>query len=208
MTYALAIQSLIKQSLLDEDITKRNIRIALSAWYPQLEIDANIQHFLQIPPTIYPNLNNPPSYTPYISISSMPTNISSGIFSANQTLYSNSLFFAARTSKELRNQASENTESSKINPYVDVTKAFFDVLLTEEELKVLDEDIVRLQHNFKDAYSFYKNGLTDKIDYQRTEIALSNAQAQRKSAGETLKAKYSILKHLMGVVTEKQITVS
>jgi|NGEPerStandDraft_6_1074524.scaffolds.fasta_scaffold17734_1 outer membrane protein TolC len=208
ITYALANQSLIKQSLLDEDITKRNIRIALSAWYPQLEIDANIQHFLQIPPTIYPNLINPPSYTPYISISSMPTNLSSGIFSANQTLYSNNLFFAARTSKELRNQASENTESSKINTYVDVTKAFFDVLLTEEELNVLDEDIVRLQHNYKDAYSFYKNGLTDKIDYQRTEIALSNAQAQRKSAGETLKAKYSILKHLMGVVPEKQIMVA
>jgi outer membrane protein TolC len=126
----------------------------------------------------------------------------------NQTLYSNNLFFAAKTSRELRNQASENTESSKINTYVDVTKAFFDVLLTEEQLNVLSEDIVRLQHNYKDAYSYYKNGLTDKIDYQRTEISLSNAQAQRKSAEETLKAKYSVLKHLMGVVPEKQLTVS
>ena len=59
-------------------------------------------------------------------------------------LYSNNLFFAARTSKELRNQASENTENSKINTYVDVTKAFFDVLLTEEQLNVLNEDILRL----------------------------------------------------------------
>jgi outer membrane protein len=208
IAYALANQSLIKQSVLDEEITKRNIRIALSAWYPQLEVDANIQHFFQTQPTFYPNLDNPPAYTPYISLVSTPTNMSSGIFSATQTLYSNNLFFAARTSRELRNQASENTESSKINTYVDVTKAFFDVLLTEEEINVLNEDIVRLQHNYKDAYSFYKNGLTDKIDYQRTEIALSNAEAQRKSTVEALKAKYSILKHLMGVVPEKQITVA
>jgi outer membrane protein len=208
IAYALANQSLIKQSLLDEEITKRNIRIALSAWYPQLEIDANIQHFLQVPTAYYPNLNNPPAYTPYIPFPSSPNFISSGIFSASQTLYSNSLFFAARTSRELRNQASENTESSKINTYADVTRAFFDVLLTEEEINVLNEDIVRLQHNYKDAYSFYKNGLTDKIDYQRTEIALSNAQAQRKSAVEALKAKYSVLKHLMGVAPGKDITVS
>jgi outer membrane protein TolC len=208
ITFALTNQSLINQSLLDEEITKRNIRIALSAWYPQLEVDANIQHFLQVPTAYYPDLNNPPAYTPYIALPSSPTNTSSGIFSVNQTLYSNNLFFAAKTSRELRNQASENTESSKINTYVDVTKAFFDVLLTEEQLNVLSEDIVRLQHNYKDAYSYYKNGLTDKIDYQRTEISLSNAQAQRKSAEETLKAKYSVLKHLMGVVPEKQLTVS
>jgi outer membrane protein len=208
ITFALANQSLIKQSLLDEDITRRNIRIALSGWFPQLEVDANVQHFLQIPTAYYPNLNNPPQYTPYISFPSTPTYVSSGIFSASQTLYSSNLFFAARTSRELRNQASENTKNSKINTYVDVTKAFFDVLLTEEQLNVLSEDILRLQRNYKDAYSLYQNGLTDKIDYQRTEISLSNVQAERKSIEEALKAKYSVLKHLMGVAPEKQLKVS
>jgi outer membrane protein len=207
ITYALTNQSLIKQSLLDEDIAKRDIRIALSGWYPQLEADANVQHFLKVPIAYYPNVNNPPSYTPYIALRSPANNVSSGIFSANQTIYNNNLVFAARTSGQLRNQASENTENSKINTYVDVTKAFFDVLLTEEQLNVLNEDILRLQRNYKDAFNYYKNGLTDKIDYQRTEISLSNAQAQRKSAEEALKGKYSILKHLMGVVPEKQFTV-
>jgi outer membrane protein TolC len=206
ITYALANQSLIKQSLLDEAITRREIRIALSGWYPQLEFDANVQHYLQAPLSYYPNLLNPSA--PEISFPSTATYVSAGIFSANQTLYSNNLLFAARTSRELRNQASENTENSKINTYVDVTKSFFDVLLTEEQIKVLNEDILRLQRNYQDAYSLYQNGLTDKIDYQRTEISLSNAQAQRKSSEEALKAKYSVLKHLMGVVPEKQLTVS
>ena len=206
ITYALANQSLIKQSLLDEAITRREIRIALSGWYPQLEFDANVQHYLQAPLSYYPNLLNPSA--PEISFPSTATYVSAGIFSANQTLYSNNLLFAARTSRELRNQASENTENSKINTYVDVTKSFFDVLLTEEQIKVLNEDILRLQRNYQDAYSLYQNGLTDKIDYQRTEISLSNSQAQRKSAEEALKAKYSVLKHLMGVVPEKQLTVA
>ncbi len=207
ITYALTNLSLIKQSLLDEDITKRNIRISLSGWYPQLEIDANVQHFLQIPTAYYPNLSIPAPYTPYVPFPSTATYVSSGIFSANQTLYSNNLFFAAKTFKQLRNQASENTENSKINTYVDVTKAFFDVLLTEEQLNVLNEDIFRLQRNYKDAYNLYQDGLTDNIDYQRAEIALSNAQAQRKSTEEAIKAKYSVLKQLMGVIPEKQLSV-
>jgi outer membrane protein TolC len=206
ITYALTNQSLIKQSLLDEDITKRDIRIALSGWYPQLEVDASLEHYLQVPMASYPNLLNPSG--PAISYPSTATEVSSGIFSATQTLYSSNLLFAAKTSKDLRIQASENTEHSKINTYVDVTIAFYDVLLTEEQLNVLSEDILRLQRNYKDAYTLYQDGLTDKIDYQRTEISLSNAQAQKKSAEEGLKAKYSVLKQLMGVVPEKQFTVS
>ncbi len=206
ITYALANQSLIKQSLLDENIKNKDIRIALSGWYPQLEFDANLQHYLKVPMSYYPDATDPSA--PGIYLPATATNVSAGIFSASQTLYSNNLFFAARTSRELRNQAAENTENSKINTYVDVTKAFFDVLLTEEQINVLNEDIVRLQHNYKDAYSLYQNGLTDKIDYQRTEISLSNSQAQRKSAREALKAKYSVLKQLMGVAPEKQLTVS
>jgi Outer membrane protein len=205
ITYALANQSLIKQSLIDEEIKKRDIRIALSGWYPQLEFDADVQHYLVVPMAHYPDLSDPSA--PGVSLPSTAANVSGGFFSANQTLYSSNLFFAARTSRELRNQASENTENSKINTYVDVTKAFFDVLLTEEQLNVLNEDILRLQRNYKDAYNLYQNGLTDKIDYQRTEISLSNAQAQRKTTQEALKAKYSVLKHLMGVAPEKQLTV-
>ena len=205
-TYALTNHSLIKQSLLDEEITRRDIQIALSGWYPQLEFEANIQHYLQVPLASYPNLFNPSA--PAISFPSSANNTSAGVFSASQTLYSNNLFYAARTSREQRNQASENTLISKINIYVDVTKAFFDVLLTEEQLNVLSEDILRLQRNYKDAYSLYKNGLTDKIDYQRTEISLSNMQAQKRSTEESLKAKYAELKQFMGVVPERQLTVS
>ena len=206
ITYALANQSLIRQSLIDEDINKRDIRIALSGWYPHLEFDASLQHYVQVPMAYYPNVSDPSA--PGINFPASTSNVSEGIFSASQTLYSNNLLYAARTSRELRNQAAESTENSKINTYVDVTKAFFDVLLTEEQLNVLNEDIIRLQHNYKDAFSLYQNGLTDKIDYQRTEISLSNAQAQRKSTEEALKAKYAELKQFMGVAPEKQLTIS
>lgn len=206
ITYALANQSLIKQSLLDEDINRREIRIALSGWYPQLEFNANLQHYLQIPMTNYPDVSDPTS--PGLSLPSTAANISAGVFSTNQTLYNNDLIFAARNSRDLRKQASQNTENSKINTYVDVTKAFFDVLLTQEQFNVLNEDILRLQQNYKTAYQLYQNGLTDRIDYQRTEMSLSNAQAQRRSVQESIKAKYAVLKQLMGVVPEKQLTVS
>lgn len=194
ISYALKNQPLVRQSAINEQITVKEIKISLSGWYPQVGFDAGLQHYIKVPENS--------SGIPTTSVNS-----SSGVLSATQAIYSNRLLFDAKSAGELRNQAAENTENIRINTYVNVTKAFFDVLLTQEQIKVLDEAIHRLQRNYDDAFSLYRNGLTDKIDYQRTEISLSNARAQKKSAGESLKAKYAFLKQLMGVVNEKQITV-
>jgi outer membrane protein TolC len=169
-------------------------------------VDANIQHYFQAPLTTYPNLLDPSG--PPITYPSTTNQTSSGLFQANQTLFSSNLYLAAINSKDLRKQASQNTELTKIDTYVGVAKAFFDVLLTDEQLNVLDEDILRLQRNYKDSYNLYKDGLTDNIDYQRAGIALSNVQAQRRSVNESVKSKYALLKQLMGVPREKQFTVS
>jgi outer membrane protein len=205
ISYAIANQALIKQSLIDEEITGKEIRIALSGWYPQLGVDASAQRNLQIPLSSYPNQIDPAG--PPFTAPSAATYGSSGTFYASQTLFNPDLYHAARISKELRNQAAENSENTRIDLYVNVTKSFFDVLLTEEQIRVLDEDILRLQRNYKDAYNLYQNGLTDNIDFQRAEISLSNVKAQRKAVEEALKAKYALLKQFMGVTPEKELTL-
>jgi outer membrane protein TolC len=191
--------------MIDEDIMKKNIRISLSGWYPQVELDADFQHYFKIPYVYYPDPANPAG--PPIQLPAVTSNVSSGILAANQIIYSSSLLYAARSSKELRNEASENTESSRINIYVNVSKAFFDVLLTEAQLRVLDEDIMRLQRNYKDAYSLYQSGVTDNIDFQRASMSLSNIKAQRKTTEQAMKAKYAVLKQFMGVDPGKNMTV-
>ena len=206
ITYALQNQAQVKQAIIDEAITRKDIGISLSGWYPQLEFDANVQRYIQIPDAYYPNLLDPTA--PSLKFPGASRYSSAGIFSANQALYNSNLLYASRNAGELRRQSEESTRQMRIRVYVDVNKAFFDVLLTEEELKVLDEDILRLQRNYKDAYNLYQNGLTDKIDFQRASIGLSNVRAQRRSAEESVKAKYAVLKQVMGVPPEKQLSLS
>ena len=72
------------------------------------------------------------------------------------------------------------------------------MLLTQKQIDVLDEDIVRLNRSLKDAYNQYQGGIVDKTDYKRATISLNNAIAQRKQGQSTLTAKYFFLKQLMG----------
>ena len=205
INYALTNQPALKQSVLDEDITKQDIRIALSGWLPQVNADANAQHYFKLPVSLFPNQSDPSG--PKQEITTGVSNTSAILFSANQAIYSTDLFFAGKTARDLRKLSSQNTQGSKIDVVVNVSKAFYDVLLSQQQLEVLDEDILRLQKNLKDALSQYQNGLTEKTDYQRATIALNNAKTERKSTEEGVKVKYAFLKQIIGLPAEKSLNV-
>jgi outer membrane protein len=205
ISYALKNQPSIQQALLDELITSENIKISLSGWLPQIDANANLQHYLKLPVAFFPNSANPTG--PKEQVSTGLINTSGLLLSANQVLYNTELFFAKKTVRDLRRLSAENSESSKIDLVVNVSKAFYDVLISQQQLLVLDEDIIRLQKNYNDSYNLYKSGLTAKTDYQRTIISLNNAKAQRNTVVEGIKTKNARLKQLMGLPSPTQLQI-
>jgi outer membrane protein len=112
---------------------------------------------------------------------------------------------ASRTARDARLFSSESTKEQNINTAVLVSKAFYDLILTQQQLRVTEEDIVRINQSLKDAYYQYQSGVADKTDYKRATIALNNATAQKRSGDESLKAKNAYLKELMGYPSSKDI---
>jgi len=200
--YALKNQPVLKQTILDEAISKQNTRISLSDWLPQIGANANIIRNYQLPV----------EYASYGSITEKGTagllNTSGANLYLNQMIYSNELLLAGRSARYYHQKASQITESEKIDVVVNVSKTFYDVMLTQQQLNLLEKEIKRLSRNLKDSYNQYKDGLTDKIDYKRATIALDNAESDKKATEEAIKAKYEYLKQVMGVPVEKQIIIS
>jgi outer membrane protein TolC len=186
--YALSHQPVVKQARLDEDITEYSIKSKLADWYPQIGLDYNLYHYLKVPTSYFNGV-----YT-QIGVA----NTSGALFQLDQNLFNRDLLLAGRTAKDVRKQAKQNTESYRIDVVSNVSKAYYDLLLTEKQIDVLSEDIVRLERSLKDAYNQYQGGLVDKIDYKRATIALNNTRAQQKTGEEQLKYKYAYLRQLMG----------
>lgn len=186
--YALQHQPVIQQSLIDEEIARETIRTKLSDWFPQLNLGAAYQHNIQLPT----------NYFAGNIVSSGTHNISSVNFGATQTIFNRDVLLASRSSGAVKKATRQITDSTKIGIVAGVSKAFYDVLLTQKQASVLDEDIVRLERSLQDAYNQYKGGIVDKTDYKRATISLNNAKAERKQQTGLLTAKYFFLKQLMG----------
>ena len=193
--YALKHYPLVQQAYLDEQITDRQIRSKLADWYPQLNLNASYQNNFQLQSVAF-NGN--------FSQSGTYNNSTVGL-SLSQTIFNRDVLLASRTKKDVLTQSHQTTVSDKIDVAVNVSKAFYDVLLTQQQIDVLSDDIVRLERNLKDATNQYRGGLVDKTDYKRATIALNNSKAEKKSNEEALKAKYAVLKQLMGYTGKDSI---
>lgn len=186
--YAYSNSPLIKKSVLDQEITDHAIKSRLADWYPQVRFDYNLQHAFQLPIS---NING-------TAIPLGLRNTSAGQFGITQNIFSSDALLASNSAHVVRLQAEQNTTANKIDLTVNVGKAYYDVLLTTEQIKILDENIIRLTRSLQDAYNQYEGGIVDKVDYKRATIALNNSKAERKTADDVLKAKYSYLKMQMG----------
>lgn len=197
--FALKNQPAVRQSAIDEAINERDIKIGLSAWLPQVTGSGLYDYYFKGSP-IVPSSGS----TNAASVD----NVSTLGLQANQVIYNNDVLQAAKAAKYSRLYYKQNATSSQINVVADVSKAFFDVLLSQKQLDILNEDIVRLQRSLKDAYSQYTAGVVDKTDFKQATIALNNSLSSRKQTQEAINSKVAYLKQIMGLGAESKLSLS
>lgn len=198
INYALRNRIELKQAQLDQEIGEKEIASALSGWFPQINATANVSHAFQLP-TANINGNNVPM--------GQKNNSAIG-FQADQAILSPQLFQASKAAQYVRKGNNLSLENSKITTVVSVSKAYYDILTSEEQIKIINENIVRLERQYTEALARYEVGLVDKTDYKRAQISLNNAKAELKSASENRKYKYDYLKMLLAIPTAETVSLS
>ncbi len=201
--YALAHQPFIQEAYIDEKIVDEEISSRLADWYPQIGVSGNYQHYFKLPSAAL----GADSTGKRQIVQTGVRNTSTLSLSATQNIFDRDVLLATRTAGDVRQQIKQITTQSKIAITVAVSKAFYDILATEQQISLLEDDINRLTRSLQDAYNQYKGGLVDKIDYKRATIALNNSKSQKKTYEEQLVAKYSYLKYLMGFPQESGLKV-
>lgn len=195
--YALDNAPGIRQAQIDEKITNKGVKSRLSDWLPQVNFTYNYQHFIDLQTSVIGGN----------VIRFGVDNTSAAQFTATQTIFNRDVLLASSTASRVNLQAKQNTAKAKIETVVNVTKAFYDVLATTQQIKVNQESIARLERSLKDAKSRYNSGIADKTDYKRATIQLNYAKAALKGSEEQLKYRSELLHTLIGYPTGKELAL-
>ena len=201
LEYALQNQPNLKQSMIREDIAKATNAINRSGWYPQVDLTANLNHYIQRP-TSLSSVNG--VETP---INTSVVNTSTPGVGVTQTIYNPSLVYANKTAPIFLKQAQQVTDSVKIDVVVNVSKAFYSLLLTLRQIDVLKEDTARLGQSLQTAYHQYVGGIVDETDYEQATVTLNTSLVQLQQAQQNIYPLYQLLKQYMGFAPERQFDV-
>ncbi|HVV54256.1 MAG TPA: TolC family protein [Mucilaginibacter sp.] len=211
INYALQHQPALQNSLLNVTITKTNNAINLSGWLPQVSASGNAIHYIQqsgSSPQVQSTSTGTGSGTAVTTRNGQYANTFVPQLTASQQIFNPALIYASKSAPLYVKQAQQATDSSKINVVVNVSKSFYNLLLTLEQINVLKEDTARLGKNVRDTYHQYKGGIVDETDYEEATITLNNSMAQLKQANENIVPQYAALKQVMGYPPSSQFNVS
>ncbi|MET0637609.1 MAG: TolC family protein [Chitinophagaceae bacterium] len=198
LQYALDRQPVVQQSLIDVQITDQQIRSRLADWYPQISFNYVFQRNFQVPTNI---IGGQPIQLGVANTSGLQ-------FLGTQNIFNRDLLFASRTKGNVQLQAKQQVVNTKIDVVANVSKAFYDVLATQEQINVSIANITRLERSLKDATSQYNAGLVDKTDYKRAMILLNNARAALKANQQAVIAKTAFLKSIINYPVTQNLDIS
>ncbi|HSF54850.1 MAG TPA: TolC family protein [Algoriphagus sp.] len=197
VNYALINSPMIQMSVLDEEIGDRQIKSEIAGWFPQISANSELTNNLK--------LRTQPIGDQLITFGQPYSGNLNLVL--DQTIFNRDVFLASKGSKLIRTQLSQTLETQRINTVITVAKAYYDLLLSMEQIRVFDQNIVRQEKQFKDAKNRYEVGLVDKTDFQRASISLANLQSERNRQQSFLEAKYAYLKQVAGYPLDLDLTL-
>jgi outer membrane protein TolC len=192
VAYALKHQPYINMAVVNVAITRANNAINTAGWLPQVNIAGSFTHYNTLPTGFFTDSGRLVNSKTGIVNTVTPT------LQVSQTIFNPALLYAVHAAPLYVRQAEQITDSTKIEIVAAVSKSFYSLLNTLEQINIFKEDTARLAKNVSDTYHQFVSGVADKTNYNEAVISLNNSLFSLRQSIENIRPQYAILKQVMG----------
>nr|WP_294943120.1 TolC family protein [uncultured Mucilaginibacter sp.] len=207
VNYAYEHRDSIVNAALDVKSADYRVKEIIGQGFPQIDGTASIQDYLKIPTTLLPGeVFGAPAGT-FIPVKFGVKYSSNLGINASQLLFDPSYIVGLqgrKTYKELYNRAYNRT---KIEMNVAVTKAYYQLLVNIEQIRLLDANIAQLKHRQDQTVAQNKQGVVEKIDVDRITVQYNNLVTSRENTVRLLALNYQVLKFQIGMPIDYNLTL-
>ncbi|TND09887.1 MAG: outer membrane efflux protein [Bacteroidetes bacterium] len=206
--YAMQQQTSVKNAMLDEQIAKYKIWEIAGIGLPHLSASFDLKDFVEIPTSLIPGefFGGPPGSFIPVKFGTQ-YNATAGI-SASQLLFDGTYIVGLQATKVYLDLAQKQSQRTKIEANVAVTKAYYTVLVNDERMTLLDANVEKIKKLRDDTKALYTNGFVEKLDYDRVEVAYNNLVTERDKVKRLLDLGLSLLKYQMGMEQSANLTLT
>ncbi|QHV95457.1 TolC family protein [Spirosoma endbachense] len=201
----------VKNSVLDAQSAEGRIRELRGVALPQVSASGQVMDNLIIQRVFLPAVFFDPKASPDAPAVPVQFGVNySGSLTGNlsQLLFDASYRLGLRAADTYRQLAQKNIMASKVTVAEQVAKAYYSVLVNEQQLKLLDLNISRVDTLYQNTLGLNKQGFAEKIDVSRLEVQVNNLKAERQNVQNLIELSYYLLKFQMGLGINDNIALT
>ncbi|WP_229655437.1 TolC family protein [Pedobacter puniceum] len=205
--YAYKHQTDVLNADIDQKIADAKVKETIGIGLPQISGNARFQDFLKIPTSLIPSEifgGTPGTFTPVqFGVKYQST---TGI-DVSQLLFDGSYIVGLQASKTFKELSQRAFTRTKIETNVAVRKAYYMVLVNNEQLDLLNANIMQLGDQLKQTKALNENGFAEKIDVDRLNVLYNNLITERENIKRLLALGNQMLKFQIGMPVEHTLIV-
>ena len=191
----------LKNSKLEERISKALSKEYLSIGFPQINFDGGLQYNHDVPKSL-------------IDISRFMPGVPEGTeqevqfgqtydgrvdLFVNQMIFNGSYFVGLSAARELVRLSEKLSERNEIDINESVQKAFYTVLNTKSRIDLVETNLNRLNTLLGQTKELYTNGFIEKLDVDRIQVAYNNLKSEKIKADRFYKLSKEVLNFQIGL---------
>lgn len=205
----LANNSDIKRSLLSLKSADEQVSLAWSEVLPDVSGSATYTRNLEIPVNFVPATFFDPNAPAgeLVPLQFGTDNNWQGGFSVQQTLFRGEAIIGISSSKLYKAAQAENFRATTQQIVTQTRLAYYNVLVAEEQLRLQEATVERLEKNLAENRARLKAGLVDEYAVLQVEVQLRNQEPQLTQARYNVQQAYRELKVVLGVPLNLEFSV-
>ncbi len=221
-----AVETAIKNAIeiqnlkLDEDIQQAQNNEIKGTALPQISADGQMTYYTNLPKIAFPSSD----YSVYqvlqkegvkdangnaIGVSNATTGVQAVSFVAplnyqfgigvQQLLYQPDVFIALKARESVLELARGNTAVAVDKVKESVQKAYYSVLVAQNQKSVIDATMQRLDKLSFEMGQMFKNGFAEKLDIDKITVTLNNTKTAQNQINNGIAINQAILKNALGI---------
>lgn len=199
----------IKRSILSVDNADEQVKLAWSEVLPSVTSSATYTRNIEIPVNFVPATFFDPNADPgeLVPLQFGTDNNWQGGFTVSQNIFRGEAIVGISSSSVFKSLQVESLRSTVQQVITQSRKAFHGVLIAEEQLRLQEATVNRIEKNLEENQSRYKAGLIEEYDVLRLEVQLANQGPQLKDAQLAVEEAHRNLKEVMALPLDMPIEI-
>jgi outer membrane protein TolC len=199
----------VKNAQFDLEMARKKVKENLSYGFPQINASVDYSYYIALPTSLIPAEFFPDGQPgEFVELQfGTKNNLTAGA-TLNQLIFNGSYFIGLQYAKIYEQLSTESLEKSEQNVKENVTKTYYNILVGQEALIILDSTLSVLMNTLYQTEEMYNEGFMEKTDYDQLKLTVTDIQNSVNSVQRQNEIGYQLLNFQLGIDLNTKVTLT